>query len=381
MALADVNGDGKPDLVVANGNCSTVSVLLGNGNGTFQAQQTFASGHDSIFGGGWRCERRRQTRPRRGQCQQRHSERVAELGNGNFTGQVFTHTTGATTNLAFSGLPATATAGSSLALHLDSFGLVQQCGCGLHRHGPLQHDRHRRRFARAGRLHIRAADGGVHVFTAGAILVSSGIQTITAFDTAINALSVSASVSVMPAAATHFAVIAPAVVLPNTAFNFTVTALDPFGNTATGYTGTVDFTSSDSQALLPVNATLTNGVGIFSATLKTGGKQTLTATDSSNAAITGSAVVNAVNSSGIAPFVESINRTSPAGPVTNASTVSFTVTFSETVDRRQSQRLPAGLDRHGHGHVDPGDAGQRRRLHGHRQRHHGHRHAGLEPGG
>ena len=94
------------------------------------------------------------------------------------------------------------------------------------------------------------ADGGVHVFTAGAILVSSGIQTITASDTAIDALSASASVSVLPAAATHFAVIAPTAVLPNTAFNFTVTALDPFGNTATGYTGTVDFASSDSQALL-----------------------------------------------------------------------------------------------------------------------------------
>ena len=46
----------------------------------------------------------------------------------------------------------------------------------------------------------------------------------------------------MPAsAATHFAVDAPTESPPNTAFNFTVTALDPFGNTATGYTGTVDF--------------------------------------------------------------------------------------------------------------------------------------------
>ena len=45
MALADFNGDGKPDIVVANCMYSdTVSVLLGNGNGTFQAQQTFATG-------------------------------------------------------------------------------------------------------------------------------------------------------------------------------------------------------------------------------------------------------------------------------------------------------------------------------------------------
>ena len=45
-AIGDVNGDGKPDLVVANSDGNTVSVLLGNGNGTFQAQQTFATGDD-----------------------------------------------------------------------------------------------------------------------------------------------------------------------------------------------------------------------------------------------------------------------------------------------------------------------------------------------
>jgi predicted outer membrane repeat protein len=44
LAVADLNGDGKPDLAVANYNGNNVSVLLGNGNGTFQRQQTFASG-------------------------------------------------------------------------------------------------------------------------------------------------------------------------------------------------------------------------------------------------------------------------------------------------------------------------------------------------
>ena len=36
VAVGDLNGDGKLDLVVANGSANTVSVLLGNGNGTFQ---------------------------------------------------------------------------------------------------------------------------------------------------------------------------------------------------------------------------------------------------------------------------------------------------------------------------------------------------------
>jgi Bacterial Ig-like domain (group 3)/FG-GAP-like repeat len=56
VAIADVNGDGKPDLVVANGCTPTscgegsVGVLLGNGDGTFQAARTFASGGWNYYG-------------------------------------------------------------------------------------------------------------------------------------------------------------------------------------------------------------------------------------------------------------------------------------------------------------------------------------------
>ncbi|MBI2264681.1 MAG: VCBS repeat-containing protein [Armatimonadetes bacterium] len=45
MAIGDLNGDGKLDLAVANGgNRSTVSVLLGNGDGTFQAVVSWSVG-------------------------------------------------------------------------------------------------------------------------------------------------------------------------------------------------------------------------------------------------------------------------------------------------------------------------------------------------
>jgi hypothetical protein len=44
VAVADVNGDGKPDLAVANFRGNNVGVLLGNGDGTFQSQQTYAVG-------------------------------------------------------------------------------------------------------------------------------------------------------------------------------------------------------------------------------------------------------------------------------------------------------------------------------------------------
>ena len=44
LAVADVNGDGKPDIVVANFDGNNVSVLLGNGDGTFQKALTYGPG-------------------------------------------------------------------------------------------------------------------------------------------------------------------------------------------------------------------------------------------------------------------------------------------------------------------------------------------------
>src|SRR5207249_1755671 len=44
VAVADVSGDGIPDLVTANYSDGTVSVLLGEGHGSFGPQQTFNVG-------------------------------------------------------------------------------------------------------------------------------------------------------------------------------------------------------------------------------------------------------------------------------------------------------------------------------------------------
>ena len=46
VAVGDLNGDGKPDLATANFETNTVSVLLGNGDGTFGARTDFGAGPD-----------------------------------------------------------------------------------------------------------------------------------------------------------------------------------------------------------------------------------------------------------------------------------------------------------------------------------------------
>jgi uncharacterized repeat protein (TIGR01451 family) len=45
IVIADFNGDGKPDIAVANSGSHNVSVLLGNGDGTFQPAVTFEAGN------------------------------------------------------------------------------------------------------------------------------------------------------------------------------------------------------------------------------------------------------------------------------------------------------------------------------------------------
>ena len=80
-------------------------------------------------------------------------------------------------------------------------------------------------------------------------------------------------------------------------FSPTITVKDAYGNVATNYTGTVHFTSTDSQAGLPGNYTFTsggddNGVHTFTngVTFKTAGSQTFTATDTLTSSITARAI-------------------------------------------------------------------------------------------
>ena len=86
----------------------------------------------------------------------------------------------------------------------------------------------------------------------------------------------------------------PSPIQAGVAGNFTVTALDAFGNVAPGYRGTIHFSSSDTKAGLPANYTFAagdGGVHTFSATLKTSGSQSLIATDTATSSIAGTQVI------------------------------------------------------------------------------------------
>jgi hypothetical protein len=149
-----------------------------------------------------------------------------------------------------------------------------------------------------GNYTFTATDAGVHTFANGVTLKTAGSQSITATDTVTSSISGSQSgITVNPAAATKLNITAPSSATVSVAFTITVTAQDAYGNTATGYRGTVKFTSSDKKAVLPKNYKFTaadNGVHTFTngVTLKTTGTQTITATDSGTKSITGTATVH-----------------------------------------------------------------------------------------
>jgi uncharacterized repeat protein (TIGR03803 family) len=139
-----------------------------------------------------------------------------------------------------------------------------------------------------------SADAGVHTFTV--TLKTAGTQAIIATDSANSFIAGSATSTVTPAAASRLVITGPSTVTAGGAFSITVTAYDAFGNVATGYTGAVQFTSSDTTANLPANYTFQasdNGTHTFSGlVLNKKGKQSITAADTLSSGIMGSLSVD-----------------------------------------------------------------------------------------
>jgi autotransporter-associated beta strand protein len=114
------------------------------------------------------------------------------------------------------------------------------------------------------------------------------------------------------AAASTFRLSAPTTTTAGNTFSITVTALDSFGNTATGYTGTVHFGSSDGQAGLPGDYTFVsadNGQHTFTVTLQSAGSQTISAIDTVTSSITGMASLS------VSPAAVGFGNPNPGDPI------------------------------------------------------------------
>ena len=89
-----------------------------------------------------------------------------------------------------------------------------------------------------------AADAGVHTFSA--TMKTAGTQSLAAADTVTGRIVGSAAgIVVKPAAASQLIIGGLPGVTHGVAFSLTLTVVDAYGNMATGYVGTVHFSSSD----------------------------------------------------------------------------------------------------------------------------------------
>jgi hypothetical protein len=104
-----------------------------------------------------------------------------------------------------------------------------------------------------------------------------------------------------PAPTDTLAVSAPSTVTAGTPFSFTVSADNASGVADPNYTGTVRFTSTDGQAVLPASYTFTwadAGSHTFAVTLNTAGSQSVTVTDAASGQL---ATQSGINVSPAAP--------------------------------------------------------------------------------
>lgn len=151
----------------------------------------------------------------------------------------------------------------------------------------------------------------------GVTLKTIGSQTITATDTVTASLKgTTSAINVVSNAATHLSVSGPANTQARATFKLTVSARDAANNVSAGYSGTVHFTSSDAQAMLPADSTLAAGTAQFSATLETSGTQTLTATDTASASINGS---SSISVAATAPLALNLNCNYTQGGCTSTT--------------------------------------------------------------
>jgi hypothetical protein len=149
------------------------------------------------------------------------------------------------------------------------------------------------------------ADAGVHTFTV--TFKTAGSQSLFIRDSVnLSLTSSQTGITITPAAASSMSVTPlPVTTTAGTVNVVTVTLRDAYGNMATGYRGTLTFTSVDTQAALPVPYTFTAadaGTHTFNIVFKTAEDTTLVVQDTSNLALTSSQGNIRVNAGAVAGF-------------------------------------------------------------------------------
>jgi hypothetical protein len=148
---------------------------------------------------------------------------------------------------------------------------------------------------------------------------------------------------------THFSISAPSSVTAGAAFDVTVSALDASNNVVTSYRGTIHFTTSDGNHVLPVDYTFVagdNGVHTFASgvTLRTAGSQTVSVNDTVNTSVTGSATVS-VNPA--APdhllFEQQPTNTAVGATITPAVTVEIVDAFNNLVTSDNTDQVTLAI--------------------------------------
>jgi hypothetical protein len=124
-----------------------------------------------------------------------------------------------------------------------------------------------------------------------ATFATAGSQTLTLTDASNSTLTDTVNTNVAtPDVATQYAITLPSTVANDTPTTVRVKALDAEGNVVRSYSGTANVTSTDTAtgASVPGTVTFKNGIATFQATFVTAGSQTVTLTDATNTALTGS---------------------------------------------------------------------------------------------
>lgn len=299
LGSGDFNADGRVDLVVANSGSNNASLLLGNGNGTFRTAVNYLadSGPSGLIVGDWNFD---------------GLPDVAISNANSNTVSILLNDIDAADHFRVNA-PTSATAGAVLSITVSARSRSDNVATGYR--GTVRFTSSDAAATLPADYMYTEADQGSRTFNV--TLRTAGSRTVTVTDTAAGFITGTATILVNPAPASVLVVAGfPSSVIAGDVEVFSVTARDPFGNTATGYRGTIRFASTDPQATLPRNYAFTasdNGVRSFGAVLKTAATQSLTATDTGTGSITGTQSGIVVNPSTATGFVVLAPTTAVAG--------------------------------------------------------------------